>query len=176
MGAQDIKIVGYPKNLVRGNDFGYSPGCGGMGGGSCILPAAFSYIWWRQYATSYITRNRRFTLLNIEFKSYLNAGSDGICPNSNGASQDYDIVLSYAADPLDFSEANEAGRITIPGAQTLPFEVTFENDQIPQPADPRWNGIFTVIIDLKATGRMIDGRPQDQPVMKTTNYDYDERL
>lgn len=176
MGAQDITITGYPKNLVRGSDFAYSPGCGGSGAGFCYLPANFTYIWWRIYATNFVVRNRKLVLQNIDFKSYLNAGNDGICPNSEGASQPYDVVLSYASDPLDFTPANEAARVTIPGGQTLPFEIEFNELQIPQPKDPRWTGIFTVIIDLKATGRMIGGRAQTAQVLKTVDYDYDERL
>jgi hypothetical protein len=176
MGAQDIPVLGYPKNLVRGSDFDYSPGCGGMGAGFCYLPASFSYIWWRIFATNFVVKNRKLVLQNIDFKSYLNAGSDGICPNSEGASQPYDIVLSYAADPLDFTPENEACRITIPGDQTMPFEVEFNSLQIPQPDDPRWNGIFTVMIDLKTTGRMVGGVAQTAIVMSTVDYDYDERL
>lgn len=176
MGATDIPVLGYPKNLVRGSDFTYSPGCGGSGAGFCYLPASFDYIWWRIYATNFVVKNRKLVLQNISFKSYLNAGFDGICANSEGASQDYDIVLSYAADSGDISEANEASRVTISGAQTIPFEVEFDVTQIPQPDDPRWNGIFIVIIDLKATGRMIGGVAQTAQVLKTVDYDYDERL
>lgn len=176
MGALDIPVIGYPKNLVRGSDFAYNPGCGGMGAGVCYLPANFTYIWWRIYATNFVVRNRKLVLQNIDFKSYLNAGNNGICPNSNGASVDYDVILSYASDPLDFSAANEATRITIPGSQTLPFELLFDATQIPQPDDPRWTGIFTVIVDLKASGRMIDGHAQTDNVLKTVDYDYDERL
>lgn len=176
MGARDIPVQGYPKNLVRGSDFDYSPGCGGSGGGSCTLPAGFRYIWWRIYATSFVVRNRKFTLLNTDFKSYLNAGSDGICANSEGASQDYDVLLVYQADGGIFVEDDVAARVTIPGAQTLPFELTFEGDQIPQPTHPSWGGIFYVVIDLKTTGRMIGGLPATAVVMKTTDYDYDERL
>lgn len=176
MGAQDITVLGYPKNLVRGSDFTFSPGCGGSGAGFCYLPANFTYIWWRIFATNFVTRNRKLVLQNIDFKSYANAGNDGICPNSEGASQDYDIVLSYASDPSNITAANEVTRITIPAGATLPYEIEFNATQIPQPTDPRWNGIFLVIIDLKATGRMIGGRAQTAIVLKTVDYDYDERL
>lgn len=176
MGAQDITVLGYPKNLVRGSDFTFSPGCGGSGAGFCYLPANFTYLWWRIYATNFVVRNRRLVLQNIDFKSYLNAGSDGICPNSEGASQSYDVVLSYASDPSNITAANEVTRITIAAGQTLPFELEFNATQIPQPDDARWNGIFLVIIDLKATGRMIRGVAQTAQVLKTVDYDYDERL
>lgn len=176
MGAQDITVLGYPKNLVRGSDFTFSPGCGGSGAGFCYLPANFTYLWWRIFATNFVTRNRRLVLQNLDFKSYLNAGFDGICANSEGASQDYDIVLSYASDPSNINAANEVTRITIAAGQTLPYEIEFTASQIPQPTDPRWNGIFLVIIDLKATGRMIGGRAQTAQVLKTVDYDYDERL
>lgn len=176
MGAKDIIVQGYPKNLVRGSDFSYSPGCGGSGAGFCYLPASFSYIWWRIFATNFVVRNRRLVLQNISFKSYANAGNNGLCPNSEGASQDYDVVLSYASDPSNINAANELTRVTIPGSQTIPFELEFSAIQIPQPTDPRWNGIFLVIIDLKTTGRMIGGLAQTAQVLKTVDYDYDERL
>lgn len=176
MGATDIKVTGYPKNLVRGSDFSFSPGCGGMGAGACYLPASFRYIWWRVYATNFVVRNRKLTLQNIDFKSYANAGSDGFCPNSNGASQDYDILLVYQADGGIFVEADVTARVTVSGSQTLPFEVTFEGDKIPQPTSPSWTGIFYVVVDLKETGRMLGGRPATLPVLSTVNYDYDERL
>lgn len=175
MGATDIKITGYPKNLVRGSDFGFSPGCGGMGAGACYLPASFRYIWWRIFATNFVVYNRKITLQNIDFKSYSDTAV-GICAHNNDVSQDYDILLVYQADGGIFTEADVAGRITIPGSQTIPFEVTFENVKIPQPTDGRWTGIFYVVIDLKTTGRMIGGRPSYLPVLSTVNYDYDERL
>lgn len=176
MGALDRPVIGYPKNLVRGSDFTYSPGCGGNGAGQCFLPATFSYIWWRIYATNFVVHNRKLVLQNTDFKSYLDAGNDGLCPHSEGASVDYDIVLSYASDEGDLSPANECTRITIPGSQTLPFEIEFNDTQLPQPTDPRWTGIFTVVIDLKATGRMIGSTTQTSQVLKTVDYDYDERL
>lgn len=176
MGATDVTKKGYPKNLVRGSDFSYSPGCGGMGGGSCTDPANFRYIWWRIFATNFVVHNRKLTLLNTTFKSYANAGSNGSCANSNGASQDYDVLLVYQADGGIFVEDDVTSRVTIPGGETLPFEVTFEGDEIPQPDSEKWTGIFYVVIDLKATGRMIDGHAATDMVLKTTNYDYDERL
>lgn len=176
MGALDIPVIGYPKNLVRGSDFNYSPGCGGMGAGFCYLPANFSYIWWRIFATNFVVKNRKLVLQNTNFKAYTNGGNNGLCPNSEGISQDYDIVLSYASDSGDFTPAREAARVTIPGSQTLPFEVQFDDLQLPQPDNVLWTGIFTVIIDLKTTGRMIGGITQQTIVMKTVDYDYDERL
>lgn len=178
MGATDVTKKGYPKNQVRGSDFSYSPGCGGIGGGSCVLPATFRYIYWPIYGTNFAVYNRKLTLLNTTFKSNLNAGNNGFCPNSNGASQDYDILLCY--QPPDFSgvldPVNIVGRATVPAAATLPFEVTFEGDQIPQPSSLLWGGIVYVVIDLYETGRMIDGNGQRSMVLKTTNFDYDERL
>lgn len=175
MGAGDLTKKGYPKNLVRGSDFSFSPGCGGLGGGGCQLPATFRYIWWRIFGTNFLVYNRKLTLQNTDFKSYLNAGSDGFCPNSEGASVDYDVLLVYSADGGVFTEDDVVSRVTVPGAQTLPFELEFNDIQIPQPDDPRWTGIFYVVIDLGTTGRMVRAT-STTTVMKTTNYDYDERL
>lgn len=177
MGAQDIKITGFPKNQIRGSDFTYSPGCGGSGAGACYNPASFRYIWWYIYPTAFLVRNRKLVLQNVDFKSYLDAGNDGICSHSNGASQDYDVLLCYqppSGDVLD--EDDVKTRITIPGAQSLPFNMEFEGDAIPQPTDANWSGVFYAVIDLKTTGRMIDGRTATNTVFKTVNYDYDERL
>ena len=175
MGATDVTVTGYPKNLVRGKDFDFSPGCGGMGAGQCYTPASFRYIWWRIFATNWVVRNRKLTLQNIDFKAY-DVNPSGLCTYNNGTSQDYDVLLVYQADGGVFVESDVAARVTIPGSQTLPFEITFEADKIPQPSDPRWSGIFYVVVDLKTTGRMIGGRPANLPVMNTVNYDYDERL
>lgn len=175
-GTYDLQLQGFPKNQLRGYDFAYSPGCGGSGAGFCYLPASFRYIWWRVYANSSLVFNRKFTLLNTDFKSYLNAGFDGICANSQGASQDYDVLLVYQADGGIFTEDMVVSRTTVSGSATLPFYLDFNSNQIPQPNNVNWGGIFYVVIDLKATGRMIGGVPATAQVMKTTNYDYDERL
>ena len=175
MGAQDIPVIGYPKNLVRGSDFDYSPGCGGLGGGGCQIPATFRYIWWRIYGTNFIVKNRQLILQNGYFKSYLNGGPAGGCDNSEGASVDYDVLLVYQADGGVFIEDDVVSRVTIPGGQTVPFELVFNDTQIPQPTHPSWGGIFYVVIDLYATGRMVRAAATTQ-VFKTTNYDYDERL
>lgn len=175
MGARDVPVLGYPKNLVRGSDFDYSPGCGGMGGGSCGVPATFRYIWWRIYGTNFITKNRQLILQNTYFKSHLDGGVGGGCAHTEGASVDYDVLLVYQADGGVFTEDDVTARITIDGAQSLPFELVFNDVQIPQPDDPRWGGIFYVVIDLYETGRMVRAVETSQ-VFRTTNYDYDERL
>lgn len=175
MGASDLIKQGYPKNLVRGSDFLYSPGCGGMGGGSCGIPATFRYIWWRIYASNFVVRNRKFVLQNTTFKSYLDSGPGGGCDHNEGASVDYEVLLCYQADGGIFTEADVVSRVTVSGAQTLPFELEFNGDAIPQPTSTSWTGIFYVVIDLQATGRMVRAS-STSVVMKTTNYDYDERL
>lgn len=181
MGATDVTKKGYPKNLVRGNDFSYSPGCGGAGGGSCVLPASFRYIYWPIYGTNFVVYNRKLTLLNTDFASYANAGNNGFCPNSNGASQDYDIILAYqppgfSGTPDVLDEDQVVSRVTISAGASLPFEVTFEDREIPQPDSLLWGGIVYVVIDLGTTGRMVEGHAATDMVLKTTNYDYDERL
>jgi hypothetical protein len=175
MGARDVPVLGYPKNLVRGSDFDYSPGCGGLGGGSCGIPADFRYIWWRIYATNFLTKNRQLILQNSYFKSHLDGGAGGGCAHTEGTSVDYDVLLVYQADGGIFTEDDVTARVTIDGAQTLPFEIVFNDSQIPQPTHPSWGGIFYVVLDLYETGRMVRAASTTQ-VFKTTNYDYDERL
>lgn len=177
MGATDVKITGYPKNQIRGSDFTYSPGCGGAGGGSCVSPASFRYIWWYIYPTSFIVKNRKLVLQNLDFKSYLDAGSDGFCAHSNGASQDFDVLLVHQPPSGDVQdETYVKTRVTIPGSQVLPYNIQFEADSIPQPTDSLWSGVFYVVVDLKTTGRMVDGHLATDTLFKTVNYDYDERL
>lgn len=175
MGASDVTVLGYPKNLVRGTDFDYSPGCGGMGGAGCQIPAAFRYIYWPIFATNFVTKNRQLILQNTFFKSHLDGGAGGGCAHTEGASTDYDVLLVYDAAGGVFSEDDVTARITIPGAQTVPFELVFNDDQIPQPTNLAWQGLFYVVIDLYATGRMVRAG-ETTMVFKTTNYDYDERL
>jgi hypothetical protein len=177
MGTKDVRAQGYPKNFIRGGDFAYSPGCGGAGAGACYLPATFRYMWWRVYPTNFTVKNRRLILQNISFKSYLNAGSDGVCANSNGASQNYDILLCFQQPNSDVMDPLQVKtRKTISGAATLPFYVDFNDLQLPQPSDALWGGLVYVVIDLGTTGRMVDGRSAISTAMKTTNFDYDERL
>jgi hypothetical protein len=177
MGTRDVRPQGFPKNFIRGSDFSFSPGCGGSGAGACYNPAAYRYMWWRVFPTNFAVKNRRLILQNISFKSYLDAGSDGFCAHSNGASQNYDVLLCYQqprGDVLD--PAQVKSRTTISAGATLPFYIDFADIKMPQPADALWGGLIYVVIDLGATGRMVDGRVATSTAMKTTNYDYDERL
>lgn len=176
MKFNDITIHGVPKNQSKGGDWNYSPGCGGSGTGFCTLPLNTRYIWWRQFGTNFLTFNRKLTLQNVNFKSSLNAGSDGICPNSNGSSMPYDLLLVYQAEGGIFYESDVSIRVPISSDRTLPFTIDFSADQMPQPTDARWVGLFYIVVDLKAPGRMTNGYAEQDMVMKVTNYDFDERI
>lgn len=176
MGAKDQISQGFFTNTIKGFDFDFSPGCGGFGAGACYLPASFRYMAYKITNSGFIVKNRQLILQNIDFKQYANAGNDGICPNSNGASQPYTVYLAYDWNGV----APETNKLTanrvVSGVATLPFYMQFNELELPQPNSLLWTGFIWVIVDLGATGRMIDGRAQDSKLFKVTNHDYDERL
>jgi hypothetical protein len=173
--AEDIKSQGFFTNTIKGNDLSYSPGCGGYGALACYLPAAFRYMAYKIPASYFVVKNRQLILQNNSFKTYIDAGYNGICDHSNGASADYDVYLAY-----DWNGTFDINKITtvahILGATTLPFYMKFDDTQLPQPDNLAWTGFIWVITDLLTTGRMLGGIPYDTQIYKTTNYDFDERL
>jgi hypothetical protein len=175
MGAQDVKSQGFFTNNTKGNDFAYSPGCGGSGAVMCHLPASFRYMAYKIPASAFVVKNRQLILQNNGFKQYYDAGFDGICGHSNGASANYDVYLAYDWNGT-FDITKTTNKVRILGTATLPFYMTFNDAQLPQPDNIKWTGYIWVITDLLATGMMIGDKPFDEKIFKTSNHDFDERL
>jgi len=178
--AQSRFVSTFPVGQIRGSDYSYNPGCGGLGAGSCVLPANFSYIYWPIKVNPFSVFNKQLTLRNTSFLPYLNAGSNGTCANSNGAQQSFDIYLMYKAPVASLNTSLAVSRVVVPNNVTLPFDVTFEGNmadisknQLPQPTSPQYERIIWVVLDLKQTGLMTGGLPQVGEAMKTIHLDWE---
>lgn len=173
MAGETRRPAGFPTNNVKGDDWSFNPGCGGSGAGSCVLPAGFSYIYWPIKVNPFSVRNTLLVLHNDDFLAYTNGGNDGLCPNSDGARIEFDIYLLHQAPTSSLNPALATAKITVPTSTMLPMEFEFPEGMLPQPIDPLYERRIWVAIDLRATGRMIGGRPQVTEAMKTVKLDWE---
>lgn len=160
--------VGFPANVVKGDDFNWSPGCGGKGAGQCYPAASFSYMYWSIKVNPFSRRNTLLVLQNNGFIPYFDAGSDGFCDHSDGAQAPFDVYLFYeqpTGTKLDTSQA--VAHVAVPNTATLPFNIEFLEANIPQPVNVDYERKIWVAVDLHQTGTMVAGRPQVSELMQT---------
>ncbi len=175
MGSQTREDVGFPSNQVKGDDYRYNPGCGGSGAGVCVLPAAFSFVYWSIKVNPFSSRNNMLVLHDDDFLVYTNAGSDGICPNSNGSRVAFDVLLFYQSPAAGINEALATAKVNVPTSQALPFDIEFTEGKIPQPTNVLYERKIWVAINFAATGLMIGGLAQNTEAMQTVKLDYEAR-
>jgi len=175
-------IPTFPVGQIKGADYSYNPGCGGLGGGSCILPADYDYIYWPVKVSPFSVFNRQFILRDTTFLPYTNAGSNVTCPDSNGVQQAFDVYLLYKAPVASLDVSAAVSHVSVPNNVTLPFDMTFEGsltdlskNQIPQPTNPLYERRIWVAIKLPSTGLMTGGIIQTHEAMKTINLDWEGR-
>jgi hypothetical protein len=180
MGTLDTKNQGNPVNHIKGFDWNYWPGCGGKGGGLCVSPASFSYIWWTIRPSSYAVRNRHLVLFNQFFVPYTDGGYDPMtgCSHSDSIAQPYDMYLLYSANSSSAPDYTQAtAHVHIPITMVPPFYLDFDNSiLLPQENNTSWDGHIYVALNFNTTGLMLDGYTQEYQVFATNNLDFDERL
>lgn len=173
MGEFNREPLGFPNGQIKGTDWSYYPGSGGLGAGACFLPAGFSYIYWPVKVNPFSVRNNRLVLKDEDFFPYTNAGFDGICANSNGSKMPFDVYTLVAAPTSGLDTSLAKGRVSVLSTQTLPFEVEFLAAQLPQPSDAGYAGRIWIAVDIKQTGLMIGAYTQTSELMKTTNLEWE---
>lgn len=173
MGGRTRENAGFPTNQVKGVDWLYNPGCGGMGAGACYNPAGFSYIYWPIKVNPFSSRNNLLVLHDDNFLPYEDAGDNGMCAHSSGARFEFDVYLFYREPigALDYTAAT--GKITVPVTSMLPIDLEFLGEQLPQPTHPDYERKIWVVLDMKATGKMVGGISQQTEVMQTVKLDWE---
>lgn len=164
---------GFPSNQIKGDDWLYNAGCGGMGAGECKLPAGFSYIFWEIKVNPFSAHNSKLVLYNESFRAFTDSPL-GICDHNEGTPVDIELLLFYkqpTGATLDKSLAT--GSVTIPANIMLPFEVEFDAAFLPQPTNPSYERKIWAAIDLGATGLMINGVPQKTEALQTVKLNWE---
>lgn len=170
--SESRRNLGFPSNQIKGDDWLYSSGCGGMGAGECKLPAGFSYIFWEIKVNPFSMHNSKLVLHNDLFKAYLNSPV-GTCANNAGNPVDIELLLFYKKPTGDLDKSKATGRLSIPAGITLPYEVEFDAINIPQPSHPDYERKIWAVIDLGQTGRMVNGIAQNTEVMQTIKLNWE---
>lgn len=177
MGSQATKSLAFATNYIKGFDYIYGAGCGGSGGGGCITPAAFSYIWWTIKPSQFAVRNRHLVLQDVTWLPYTDGGPALLCTHSDGVQQGFDVYLLYSIPGDHNFGAHAVSKQTISSTQTLPFFLNWDSPGlIPQQANVNWDGHIYVVVDLRTTGLMVSGSPQNNELFATTNLDFDQRV
>ncbi len=164
--------TGFPSNNIKGNDWSYSPGCGGVGAGTCQLPAAFSYIYWEIKVNPFSTRNSKLVLHNDYFKPFTDSAI-GLCDHNDGSPMGFDVLLMHKKPTGTLDPSKATGIISVPSNILLPYELEFDVQNIPQPIDSDYERRIWVVLDLKQTGLMVDGVAQETEIMKTVKLNWE---
>lgn len=170
--SEGRRSLGFPSNQIKGADWFYGAGCGGMGAGGCQLPAAFSYIFWEIKVNPFSQHNSKLVLYNDYFKAHQDIPF-GTCPHNTGGPVDIELLLFYKQPTGQLDKSKSTARVSIPADITLPLEVEFDAVSLPQPTHPDYERKIWAVIDLGQTGRMIGGIEQKTEVMKTLKLNWE---
>ncbi len=171
---QGRRNLGFPSNQTKGDDWGYFAGCGGAGGGGCVDPANFSYIYWGIKVNPFSMHNSKLVLLNESFKPYTDS-SAGFCDHNADQPRGFDVLLLYKAPISGLDRSKATSIVTIPANITLPYEIEFDSQDIPQPDHPDYERRIWVALDMYTSGLMIEGIAQNTEVMKTLKLNWEGR-
>ncbi len=166
------RSAGFPSNNIKGTDWSYFAGCGGMGAGSCVLPAAFSYMYWEIRVNPFSAHNSKLVLYNEGFKPFTET-SLGICAHNDDMPQGFDIMLLHEEPIASLDRSKATSIISVPANILLPYELEFDAPDIPQPVDADYERKIWVAVDLGRTGLMVDGLPQKSELMKTIKLNWE---
>ena len=171
--SQGRRSQGFPSNQIKGDDWVYGAGCGGMGAGECKLPATFSYIYWEIKVNPFSMHNSKLVLYNELFRAFTDSPV-GLCTHNQGVPVDLELLLFYRQPTgVELDKSKATGAVQIPAGITLPYEVEFDAVNIPQPTHPDYERKIWAAIDLGGTGRMIGGIPQKSEVLQTIKLNWE---
>lgn len=171
--ADSRRNLGFPSNSTKGSDFSFYPGCGGSGAGLCVDPAGFSYIYWPIKVNPFSMHNSKLVLHNDGFVP--REDTTGICAHNGGAAIDFDVLLLYNEPSSGLDRSLATGIITIPSSITLPYDLEFDAENIPQPDNLNYERRIWAVADLHQTGRMIGGIGQITEIMQTVKLIWEGR-
>ena len=165
--------LGFPTNQIKGSDWTYYPGCGGLGATLCFEPASYSYIYWSIKVNPFSVHNSELVLHNDGFAPHTDSPV-GVCLHNDGAQRGFDILLLHESPVGGLDRSLATGIITVPDDITFPYELEFEAEHIPQPDHPDYERRIWVALDLGTTGLMT-GLPQNSEVMQTVKLNWEGR-
>lgn len=142
MGASDRQAAGYPTAQVI-QDYEFMMYCGGRGGGSLANFLGTQRAVYKVKNNKFTVRNRLLLLYNETFEVNADAGSDGFGGRYAGAR----LPLYWAAvtNPALITNDQVIARGDVTNA-ALPYYMTLEEDDLPQPTDAGWDGNTYVIM------------------------------
>lgn len=170
--SEGRRNAGFPSNQIKGLDWYYSAGCGGMGAGDCKLPASFSYIFWEIKVNPFSSHNSKLVLHNDFFKAYQDSPF-GTCTHNAGAPVAMELLLFYKQPVGALDKSKATASISIPAGITMPYEVEFDATNLPQPTHPDYERKIWAVLDIGQTGLMIGGIAQKTEVMQTVKLNWE---
>ena len=176
----DRQEKGYRTGQIKGKDFIYITGVGGMGGSNANSQlAAFRYLWWAIPAHRLAVLNTKLEIINDNFEVY-----DRYATPKNPAQspQPYRILLSTKAPINDtVSPSIVKSTTSVPAGTGINRSWVMDEAMLPQPTDDEYSGKMYVIVDMLTTGKapisdeVLSGKPEYE-AMRTKIYDYEARL
>lgn len=178
MSASDLQKKGYP-TAASIQDFEYTQYCGGAGAGVCPLLVPDRLVY-KVKNSRFTTYNRMLLIYNENFEVYSDGGASTPSPcRSEGVLKN--VYMMAVADPDAVTNADvmaQGSLITDP----IPYYLTFEADDLPQPIDPAFDGFTYIVVTWEGTGvvwsyalaKNEDG--EDAPAMQTVDYQQDLRI
>lgn len=165
--------VGRPDAMLEDANYLFFVYCGGLGGGSCVLPLGVTGVTYPVKIPKFITRNTKLVFENPEFigiRIYTDAGPAGFCANSIGTEVPFYMALSVDGNLTD--EQVVAQGVQLSGAP--PYSIEFTEKKIPQPTHPDWDGNIYVQLYWGSAAYVngVGGLP-DNSTLQITKHDYE---
>lgn len=145
MGASDLKPHGYPTAQVI-QDFEFMMYCGGKGGGSMAQYMNTTRVIFKVKNNRFTVRNRLLLLFNEVFEVYQDAGAAPL--GGRIAGPRLPMWWAAVADPDAITDQQVIDRGDMTDAE-LPYYVTLDESDLPQPIDPAFDGNTYVVIVWK---------------------------
>ena len=142
MGASDLQAAGYPTAQVI-QDYEVMLYCGGKGGAGPANYLGTQRAIYKIKNNKFTVKNRLLLLYNDQFEVNADGGPDGLGGRLVGTRRP--IYWAAVADPAAITNDQVIARGDVTNV-ALPYYMTLEADDLPQPTDPGWNGHTYVIL------------------------------
>lgn len=142
MGASDLQAAGYPTAQAI-QDYEVMLFCGGKGGGNMANYLGTQRAVYKIRNNKFTVKNRLLLLYNETFEVNVDAGP-GFAGGRNVGAR-LPIYWAAVANPALISNEQVIARGDVTNV-ALPYYMTLEDDDLPQPTDPAWDGHTYVIL------------------------------
>lgn len=142
MGASDLQAAGYPTAQVI-QDYEMMMYCGGKGGGGMANFMNTQRAVYKIRNNRFTVKNRLLLLYNETFEVNVDGGPQMFGGRILGAR--LPIYWAAVADPAAITNEQVIARGDVTNV-ALPYYMTLEDDDLPQPNDPAWDGHTYVIL------------------------------